>query len=492
MSQVLNGQSLITAIGILQPVRAVEVVGFLQTVLPDGGKMPTPAEVLAFLKEREGMGHVIRVSRSSETGDMYSLTLAGHRYLTPRQRRVRDKFRFYLLRDARRRKYNGSVGEAQGLVGDAPTVDNRPLAKGSVANKIGQRVPSGRSYWPRVQKQFDFTGLTASPADTFPEWLSFATERQGDVAIGCREGAFEFRFEGLAAALGVSPRIISQIVSKPHRHYRSFTIKKRSGGDRVIESPRVFLKVIQWYLADFVLSNIPIHHCCHAFLIGRSIVTNAQPHIGKSYVASIDIENFFGSITQDGVFRLLKARGFKQAESWLLARLCCKDGVLPQGAPTSPVLSNAFLFGFDDQMAVFCGQNGLDYSRYADDVTFSGSSREAVLSAVEVARDILQRQYGLSLNADKTRISTRYSQQRIAGVVVNSKALPPRIERRKVRAMIHNALSAEGTSKEKLAEIRGRVAYLGMFPELRGSHELNGYIQGITLLGSRQPDQVTG
>lgn len=485
MSQVLNGQSIVTAIGILQPVRAAEVVGFLQTVLPDGGRMPTPAEMLDFLKEREGMGHVIRVSRSPEAGDTYSLTLAGHRYLTRRQRRVRDKFRFYLLRDARRRRYKGSVGEAQGLVGDAPTVGNRPLVKGSVANKIGQRVPSGRSYWPRVQKQFDFTGSTALPADTFPEWLSFATERQCDVAIGCREGAFEFRHEGLAAVLGVSPRIISQILANPGRHYRSFKISKRSGEDRSIDSPRVFLKVIQWYLADFVFSSIPIHQDCHAFSIDRSVATNAQSHVGKEYVANIDIENFFGSITQEGIFRLLQARGFKQGESWILARLCCKDGVLPQGAPTSPIISNAYLFGFDDQMAVYCGKNGLNFSRYADDITVSGNNEEYLRSAIRLAKDILQRQYGLSLNDDKTRVATRHSQQRVTGVVVNSKALPPRVERRKVRAMIHNALSAEAVTRERLAEIRGRVAYLGMFPDLKASNELDRYMRHIALIETK-------
>ena len=475
MSQVLNGQSIMVAVGILQPAKAVEVVGFLQTVLPDGGDMPSPADVLSFLKERERHGLLVRVSRSADAGDTYSLTLAGHRYLSPRQRRVRDKFRFYLLRDARRRKFKRSVDEAQGLVGDAPTVGIRALEKGSVANKTGQRVPSGRSYWPRVQKQFDITGLSASSADTFPNLLPFANSRQAEIAAGVKEGAFEFGFEGLAVFLGVSPRVISQILRNPDRHYRSFSISKRSGGDRPIESPRVFLKAIQWVMSDYIFTHLPIHPSCHSFQIGKSVVTNADGHVGRDYVANIDISDYFGSIKFENVVDLFRSVGFKKPESWILARLSCRNGSLPQGAPTSPVISNSFLYGFDDQLSAHCEREKLFYSRYADDITVSGSDLHSIRRALILAEDILRRQYGLSLNEAKTRISTRHGQQRVTGVIVNKLALPPRSDRRRVRAMIHNALKAGNITPRHYAEIRGHVSYFGMFPSLRGSAELEFY-----------------
>jgi hypothetical protein len=315
MKQVLNPQIILIAVGVLQPTNPAEVIGFLSTMLPDAGMMPKQHTVLEFLKEREKAGYVIRVIRpdntsdSDNTSDMYSLTLAGHRYLTLRQRKIRDKFRFYLLRDAHRARFVSPVGGAQRLVGVSPTVDNRTPEKGSVANKIGQCVPSGRSYWPRISRQFDSkTGSPASPSGAFPDWLSFRTQRQCEVAVGYELDTFEFDYEGLAACIGVSPKIISQIANAPERHYRTFELPKRGGGVRKIESPRVFLKVIQWFLADFIFSCLPVHHTVHSFRHGHSIATNAAIHVGKAFVANIDIKDFFGSIKQETVENFLKAK----------------------------------------------------------------------------------------------------------------------------------------------------------------------------------------
>ncbi len=266
MTQVINAQISLMAVGILQPTTPAEVVGLLNKMLPEAGAKPTPEIILSFLKTREKLGHVIRIARYENESDLYSLTLAGHRYLTVAQRKLRDKFRFYLLRSAHRRRFLASGGEAQRLVGDSLIPDNGTPVKGSVANKLGQRVPSGQVYWPRISRQFDTTtGSPASPSGPFPEWMSFSTQRQCETAAGFPADTFEFDYEGLAACLGVSPKIISQIANAPDRHYREFQLGKRSGGYRTIESPRVFLKVIQWYLADYVFAHFPVHPSVHSF-----------------------------------------------------------------------------------------------------------------------------------------------------------------------------------------------------------------------------------
>lgn len=472
MTQVLNASSVLVAVGILQPTYAAEIIGLLGTMLRDAGPMPSELEILKFLREREDAGHVIRVLRGDDAPSLYSLTLAGHRYLTPSQRKVRDKFRFYLLRDARKAKLTSPGVGVRRLAGAAPATDDSSPEKGSVANKIGQRVPSGRSYWPRISRQFSSeTGSSAPTLGNFPEWLSFRSERQCEIAVGCAPGEFQLDYEGLAACLGVSPKIVSQLANRSSRHYRTFEIGKRGGGVREIASPRVFLKITQSFLSDYIFCNLPVHHAVHSYRIGESTIRNASLHVGQAFVASLDIENFFGSVRQATVASLLESRGFRRREAKLLASICCRDGVLPQGAPTSPTLTNTLLLRFDEEMSLFSAHRGLQYSRYADDITFSGSEREPLEEAIRAASDRLLKAYGLRINAGKTRIASRFSQQRVTGIIVNERALPPRKFRREVRAALHNA-SKLVVTQEQLAKLRGSVAYLRMFPEMSGSREL--------------------
>lgn len=469
MTQILNAPSIMMALGVLQPATTFEVVEFLKTMLPHAGALPKPSEVLEFFKEREVAGHVLRVARGDGGTSLYALTLSGHRYLNVRQRQVRDKLRFYLLRDARQARRRSSDGGAPRLVGVSPTLDTSSPIKGSVANKYGHRVPPGRTYWPRISRQFDTsTGLSVPSSDTFPEWLSFRDQRQCELAAKFDEGRFELDYEGMAACLGVSPKIISQIAASPDRHYRSFEIAKKSGGTRTISSPRVFLKVIQWFLIDFVLLYLPVHHAVHSFGVGRSVVTNAQAHVGQAFVGSLDIEDYFGSVTTSAIFQLLVGSGFRDHEARLIARLATKDGSLPQGAPTSAVLSNAVLYSLDERINQECARSGLIYTRYADDVTISGADRLEVLHVMALAERLLAKQ-NLRVNVEKTRVVSQGAQQRVTGVVVNHSAKPSRSFRRSVRAKFHNAAISEKYEEGQAAQLAGYLAYLHMFPSLKSS-----------------------
>lgn len=472
MTQILNAPTIMIALGVLQPASALEVVGFLRVMLSDAGALPEPDDILEFLKERELGGHVLRVARADDGRSSYSLTLAGHRYLTVGQRRVRDKLRFYLLRDAHRARFRGSDGEAQRLVGVSPTLDTSLPIKGSVANKFGQRVPSGRTYWPRIARQFDnTTGSSASSSDSFPEWLSFRNLRQCELSVGLDPGEFELDFEGLSACLGVSPKILSQIANAPTRHYRTFEIAKKSGGVREISSPRVFLRVIQWFLDDFIICRLPVHSSVNSFSYRRSVLTNALPHVGQRFVGSIDIEDFFGSVTTEAVFNLLRSSGFKNRESRLISSLLTKGNSLPQGAPTSASLSNSILYRFDEDLSQFCTLSGAIYTRYADDITISAGEISDVSKCINFARELLKR-YGLRVNEKKTRISSQGSQQNVTGVVVNSRAQPSRLKRRRLRAKFHNAKLAGSISKKEIASLRGHLSYLKMFPSLNETRQI--------------------
>ena len=250
---------------------------------------------------------------------------------------------------------------------------------------------------------------------------------------------------------------------------------KRSGGAREIKSPRVFLKVIQQFLADYFLVGLPISDAVFSYRAGASIQDNARRHLGATYVANIDIKDFFGSIKKDRVIALLTDNGWPSKAAELVVKLVTLDDALPQGAPTSPSISNAFLLSFDRYMEARCRRQGLSYSRYADDITMSGSNRRVIVRTIGAARRRLAEDYGLRLNEDKTRISSRHGQQKVTGLVVNDKAIPPRTFRRQVRAAFHNAAQQRNVDLERVRRLAGYLSYLKSFDELRGTSALANY-----------------
>jgi retron-type reverse transcriptase len=207
------------------------------------------------------------------------------------------------------------------------------------------------------------------------------------------------------------------------------------------------------------------------------------------YALTRNIENFFGSITRDLVYRYLVQNGFKPSEADAISNLCTNQNRLPQGAPTSPLISNAILYDFDKAMTDFCVAQQLVYSRYADDITVSGDNRDDVRSALEFARAGLRRRYQLQLNVDKTRIANRGGQQRVTGVVVNVAAAPPRAFRRRIRAMFHQALLRPGEFLQRIPELGGYIGYLKIFPNLASSREVRSYEQTLHRLRRTRTSQ---
>lgn len=319
------------------------------------------------------------------------------------------------------------------------------------------------------------TGLTAAPRDIDLPYLSFASLDQLRAACDLGGDGSTFGLVGIGMSMGVSPALVKQIRERINRHYRKFTLPKKDGGVRVIESPRIFLKTIQGFLADYVLNALEVHESVHSYVLGRSIISNARAHEQKRFVANIDIENFFGSLSTLAITNLLAANGFEQSEVTTIATLCTKGGRLPQGAPTSPVLSNAALLQFDQSMDEYCRARAVSYTRYADDITISGDDRRALQDAIATASEFLRSRLGLKLNKRKTRIASNAGQQRVTGVVVNAQAAPPRRFRRNIRAMFHNALRKPTVAPSKIQEMKGYVSYLSAFPKYSGSELIEHY-----------------
>ena len=280
----------------------------------------------------------------------------------------------------------------------------------------------------------------------------------------------------LALAIGISPRLISAIIHQRDKHYRAFDLPKKGGGARTIHAPRFFLKTVQYWLATYVLADLRVHACCHAYTRGRSILTNATPHVGKRYVANLDIKGFFDSITAKNVVAVLEANGIGNQLAHTVAELVTYRWSLPQGAPTSPIVSNAILFDADTNVAEAAERLHVTYTRYADDITLSADSRDAVARCAAVVGGQLHHM-GLDLNSKKTRIASCDSSQRVTGLVVNEAVRPPRKYRRNVRSEFNHAehVGAGNADAKKLNRLRGHLSYLSAFPALAESPELRRY-----------------
>jgi hypothetical protein len=270
----------------------------------------------------------------------------------------------------------------------------------------------------------------------------------------------------------------------PGAPYVAFEIPKASGGTRTIHAPRPALKGVQRKILDAIVSHIPTHDACHGFTKGRSIVTNAAPHVGAKLVVRVDLADFFPSIHYRRVEGLFREYGYSPAVAQMLAGLTTHrsqladgriawPGVLPQGAPTSPAIANVLCRRLDTRLTALAGRAGAKYTRYADDLSFSFAAEPAVgLGRFLWWVDQICQSEGFYENAKKRRVYRRHTQQRVTGVVVNDQATVPRARRREFRALLHRCkkegLAAMVAKQPGLrSKLAGFAAYVKMVqPEL--------------------------
>ena len=471
----LNDRLLLWGLAVLQPASPGDVLRFIRMIFPEVSDVPAVKDVQPTVDRWVEEGNVIRVYGRSK---LYSLTAKGNHLMPIALRRTRDRARVFLLKEARAAKVSMSGDAPQRLAGASPAVNGssgiqegaRPISPAAAPREARS---NGRSYWPRVVKQLQVGSSWPSP-DIFFELYSFPSLHSVHLASDNPAGESDLSISDLGLAIGVSPRLLTSFIHRPTNHYREFRIGKRGGGERTISAPRLFLKTVQYWLLDYVLWRLPQHHCSHAYRAGLSIVTNAQAHVGKMYVANVDIKDFFPSIQWEAVAKTLRAHGCGPKLASAVARLTSLRNGLPQGAPTSPVLSNVYLLDIDASISRYCEKRKLVYTRYADDITISGDEREYILAAIDELRGHLAEKR-LILNEKKTRIASRSGQQKVTGVVVNVKAQPPREYRRRVRAMLHQAKLDPALALRHMAEVRGHVNYLSSFPVLKDSPEMATY-----------------
>jgi RNA-directed DNA polymerase len=239
-----------------------------------------------------------------------------------------------------------------------------------------------------------------------------------------------FNTANLGALVGYKTNYLKRAVKYTPYFYRDFIIRKKNGSIRKLVEPLPSLKEIQSWILENILQEIKVSKYAKAYVKNRTLLDNVRYHKGREAVLTLDIENFFGSITLSHIEQIFLALGYSSNISNLLAKLCTYDNVLPQGAPTSPYLSNLYLREFDEIISKFCNQKDIRYTRYADDLTFSG--RKDVLDIVEFIQENLHK-LDLRLNKDKEKLMLRNQRQVVTGIVVNEKLQTPKTARNFLR-----------------------------------------------------------
>lgn len=397
------------------------------------------------------------------------------------------------------------------LVPDRPTSWLERVAKAVLVEFPGERPPDGRALErfliadkalheacafdvPRVRRW-----MVPKPEMNATRWPVPVIPTAGDLA------AF------LEIPIGqldwfADPRGLERIVGgEALRHYRYRWLPKKSGGVRLLEAPKARTKAIQRQILDRILVHVTPHEAVHGFRRGRSVKTHVEPHVGKAMVLRVDLADFFTSVSAARVVALFEALGYPRAVANLLAALCtnrapnallattmasngpaaqrpdfrarplARNRHLPQGAPTSPTLANLCAFRLDVRLSALARTMNVTYTRYADDLVFSGDESlarrigyfETMVAAIAISE-------GFAVNHRKTRRMRRGGRQRVTGVVVNERATVSRAECERLEAILYNCSTRgpESQNRERRADfrayLRGRVAWVASIDPGRG------------------------
>nr|WP_315189259.1 reverse transcriptase family protein [uncultured Albidiferax sp.] len=284
-------------------------------------------------------------------------------------------------------------------------------------------------------------------------------------------------------------------------HYRYQLQPKRNGGLRLLEVPKVTLKQAQRALYSGLLQHVPVHEAAHGFVPGRAVATHAAAHAGQAVVVRFDLRDFFGGIRAARVMAVWRTLGYPPGVARCLTALCThrtarmvvdrlrddggldwlgakrlQSAHLPQGAPTSPTLANLCAFGLDLRLDGLARVFGARYTRYADDLVFSGSAGlRPQFRALQAWVAAIAEDEGFALHPAKTRCLPQHRQQRITGIVVNARPQTPRQDFDRLKACLHQCVHQGPVSQNhtKLVDFRahllGRIGWVGQFNAARAA-----------------------
>ena len=277
-------------------------------------------------------------------------------------------------------------------------------------------------------------------------------------------------------------------------HYIRFKMPKKTGGERTISAPMPSLKQAQHWILENILQKLEVHDAAHGFRRDRSIVTNATPHVGAEVIINFDLKDFFPSISYKRVKGLFMSFGYSEAATTIFGLLCTAAEVeeleldgktyyvalderhLPQGSPASPAITNLLCRRLDRRLTAMAENLGFTYTRYADDLTFSGSgdSLRHICNILKRTDSIVTHE-GFTINEEKTRILRKSRQQEVTGVVVNDKPNVSKKTLKQFRATLYQIEKdgpqgkSWGNSPDVIAAVSGFANFVAMVNPEKGA-----------------------
>jgi RNA-directed DNA polymerase len=342
---------------------------------------------------------------------------------------------------------------------------NDPELRTSARKGFRKQLPkSKRIRIPQMKPLFDWDIPRISTSGELADWLSLPRKQ----------------LDWFADLKGINPLHDASRIDHYHRSW----IAKSGNRFRLLESPKARLKALQRRILHEMLDRIPPHEAAHGFRRGRSILSFVQPHLGREIVWRLDLKDFFPLIPASRVRALFRRLGYSADVSQLLAGLCTTrtpPGLLagreadrhpylrrhlPQGSPTSPAIANLCAYRLDLRLSSYCRACGVNYTRYADDLAFSGGPElRRAGSAFRVAVMAIVLEEGFRPNATKSRWMTASTRQRLTGLIVNRKPNLPRGEFDRLKAILTNSVrhGLESQNRDGHADFRahlqGRIAH---------------------------------
>ena len=261
----------------------------------------------------------------------------------------------------------------------------------------------------------------------------------------------------LADAMHLSRGLLTKLLMYGDAFYREVHVAKRGGGYRILACPSLPLRAVQRWVLRNILDRLAVADCATGFVRSKGIARNVEQHLGNRYLLCMDIADFFGSVPYAHVQQVFRSIGYARGVAGALAQLCTRRGALPQGAPTSPALSNLVSIRMDRRLTGLCGRHNVTYTRYADDFAFSARSPGRLARVAPTIRAIVADE-GFELNEGKTRFAGPRRQRRVTGLILRDDGYGiSREQKRLLRAMVHRFHVSDDMEPEERAELGGKI-----------------------------------
>ena len=267
--------------------------------------------------------------------------------------------------------------------------------------------------------------------------------------------------DDFSVLIHISKYTIYQLSHHSDKYYKIYEIPKKAGGVRIICQPSKKLKGLQSWILVNILNKIQVSPSCKGFRKGSSTLDNALPHIGANTILNLDLKDFFPTVTAKQVYNIFKTIGYNNLIATVFSNICTYEQKLPQGSPCSPMLANLSTWTLDLRIQGYVGKRGISYTRYADDLSFSGLNPSKVVKIIPMIKTIIEDEKFI-VNHKKTRIAGSSRAKTITGLVINEDHVGIGKKKYKyLRSKIHHlTMPLEQKNMKLFYHVNGWLSYL--------------------------------